>query len=703
MNDRKLFLSRELAWLDFNARVLDEALCEANPLLERLKFISITDSNLDEFFMVRIAGLRRLVRAGCDFPDPAGLRPSEQLSEARKKICKLILRRRKCLDGILRELENYGVRLREAGDVGEDIQAQLATFFDDQVMPVLTPFAVDSAHPFPLLTSGAIVIAVEIASSTGSCGESRFAFVEVPGVLDRFVEVTDRPADSGRLLVTLESVIWENIGKLFPGCRIADRIMFRITRDMDLTFSDDPEGSMSLLESIHTKLQQRKQREAIRLEFCRRDTGKLAAWLKKSVDIAEEFCYCIDSFIYLKQFMQLPGVINMPELLEEEWKTSDVFELEGSASIFDAIKKAGDTAVFLPFHNFDCLTRLLNAAADDPDVLAIKQTLYRVGSSSPVVDALRRAAENGKQVTAVIELRARFDEGNNIGRARALEESGAHVVYGVSGLKVHAKALLIVRREAGRLRRYVHLATGNYNARTAKQYTDIGIISTDPDLCSDAAALFNILTGFSTAPEWKCVSCAPFNLRSRFEELVKREIRFARAGLPAKITAKMNSLSDEGMIRILHEAAAAGVELQLIVRGICCYRILPKEKNVRIISIVDRYLEHSRIFCFNNGGSPEYFLSSADWMSRNLDRRIELLFPVRDEKICSMLRDILNFQLQDSDKARQLRPSGSYTRPDISEYTGNRSQRRTSDYLRNISEKSRNRRGGILEIYANDR
>ena len=284
------------------------------------------------------------------------------------------------------------MRLRESGDLSAETQEYLQRLFDDQIMPVLTPFAVDSSHPFPLLTSGAIVIAVELASPSGTIGNSRFAFVEVPEVLDRFIEVGGRDPEDGRLLVTLESVIWENIGKLFPGCRITDRIMFRITRDMDLTFSDETEDDASLLESIHTKLQQRKQREAIRLEFCRRDTGKLAAWLKKSVDIGEEFCYCVNGYIYLKQFMQLPALINMPELLEEEWKSIDVPELESSSSIFDAIKKSGDIAVFLPFHNFDSLTRLLNAAADDPDVLAIKQTLYRVGSTSPVVDALRRAA-----------------------------------------------------------------------------------------------------------------------------------------------------------------------------------------------------------------------------------------------------------------------------------------------------------------------
>lgn len=678
MEDTNSFISRDLSWLDFNMRVLDEARCEANPLLERLKFISITDSNLDEFFMVRIAGLRRKVRSGCDLPDPAGLRPSEQLELAHEKVSSLLSRRQDVLGSILKKLEKYGIRVRESCDLADSLKDELAELFATQILPVLTPFAVDSAHPFPLLTSGAIVIAVELE---GKYGKSDYAFVEVPGVLDRFWEI--RKSDDEVLFVTLESLIADNLNQLFPGCRITDHLIFRITRDMDLTFTDD--GEASIMESIHTKLQQRKQREAIRLEFFRRDTGRLAAWLRKSLDIAPEFCYRVDGYIYLKQFAELVSKINMPELLEDEWKSIAVPEFSGNGSSFDIIKKHGTIPVFLPYHSFDCIIRLLNEAADDPDVLAIKQTLYRVGSTSPVVDALRRAAENGKQVTAVIELRARFDEGNNIRRAKALEESGAHVVYGVSGLKVHAKALLIVRRENGRLRRYVHLATGNYNAKTAKQYTDIGILTTDDAMCSDTAALFNVLTGCSTAPHWKSFACAPYTLRSRLEELIEREISFARAGKPARITAKMNSLSDEKMVRLLHEAADAGVELQLVVRGICCFKKLRKEKNVRIISIVDRYLEHSRIFCFHNNGEREFYLSSADWMTRNLDRRIELMFPVTDEKICFMLSGILNFSLQDSDKARELKTTGTYTRPEIKEYTGNRSQKRAYCFFKNLS------------------
>ena len=681
MDDTGLFISRELSWLDFNLRVLDEASCEANPLLERLKFISITDSNLDEFFMVRIAGLRRLVRSGCDLPDPSGLRPSEQLELAREKICGLVDKRQRILGGILKKLEKTGVRLRETCDLAPEQREKLKQLFQEQVLPVLTPFAVDSSHPFPLLTSGAIVIAVEL-----ECGRGKYsyAFVEVPEVLNRFwaAENTAR----GTLLVTLESLIADNLEQLFSGCRIADHLIFRITRDMDLTFTD--EGEASLIESIHTKLQQRKQREAIRLEFFRRGVGRLAAWLKKSLDISDEFCYCVDGYIYLKQFSELVGIVNMPELLEDEWKSIPVPEFAEKGSSFDIIKKHGTIPIFLPYHSFDCIIRLLNEAADDPDVLAIKQTLYRVGSTSPVVDALRRAAENGKQVTAVIELRARFDEGNNIRRAKALEESGAHVVYGVSGLKVHAKALLIVRREQGGLRQYVHLATGNYNARTAKQYTDIGILTNETGLCRDTAALFNVLTGCSSAPDWNCFACAPYTLRQRFEELIEREIQFAFAGLPGRITAKMNSLSDEKMVRLLHKAAAAGVEISLIVRGICCFKKSKKEKNVQIISVVDRYLEHSRIFCFHNNGNKEYYLSSADLMTRNLDRRIELLFPIKDSRMCAMLGDMLNFAFQDSDKARQLKTSGSYTRPDVREYTGNRSQRRAHSYFKTLAGKA---------------
>lgn len=684
MDDTKLFISRELSWLDFNMRVLDEAQCDANLLLDKLKFIAITDSNLDEFFMVRIAGLRRLVRSGCDLPDPAGLRTSEQLAACRIKIKELICRRKEILQDILNKLGDLGLRLREACDLSDDYRQTLRETFADEILPVLTPFAVDSAHPFPLLSSGAIEIAVELEKKS-EVPERRFkAFVEIPEVLPRFYLLESEEDPESKIAVTLESIVADNLDMLFPGCRVLDNVIFRLTRDMDFSLDGD-DDAQDLMESIRVKLQQRKQREAIRIEFASKMSSPLAGWLIESVGLEPELCYNIDGFLYLKQFADLVQLANMPEQQEEEWKSVPALGTASAGSVFDAVKRHGDIAIFLPYHSFDPLVKLLNEAADDPDVLAIKQTLYRSGTPSPVVDALRRAAENGKQVTAVIELRARFDEGNNIGRAQALEKSGAHVVYGVSGLKVHSKALLIIRREKGRLRRYVHLSTGNYNARTAKQYTDIGIITTDHDLCTDTSALFNLLTGCSAAPEWKSVACSPFTLRSRFEELIRREIRFAQSGLPARICAKMNSFSDEKMVRLLHEAAEAGVEIKLVVRGICCYRPLRKEKNVTIISVVDRYLEHSRIFYFHNGGRGEYFLSSADWMSRNLDRRIELLFPVKSQEICRMLGDVLNFLLQDSDKARVLKPSGVYTEAVPGEYTGNRSQRRCFDYFSSLA------------------
>ena len=697
MDDTKLFISRELSWLDFNMRVLDEARCDANLLLDKLKFVAITDSNLDEFFMVRIAGLRRLVRSGCDLPDPAGLRPSEQLAACRLKIEELIERRKEILGNILQEIGNYGIRLREACDLADDYRFELREIFIEEILPVLTPFAVDSSHPFPLLSSGAIEIAVELVK-TGTPDKRFKAFVEIPEVLPRFYFLNGNTAENFRIAVPLESIVADNLDLLFPGCRAVDHLIFRLTRDMDFSVDDD-DDVQDLMESIRTKLQQRKQRDAIRLEFSSRMDSALAQWLMASVGLEPELCYNVNGLLYLEQFFDFIRQINMPELQEDEWKSVPALTIDSGESMFDAVKRKGDLAIFLPYHDFDPLVKLLNEAADDPDVLAIKQTLYRVGTQSPVVDALRRAAENGKQVTAVIELRARFDEGNNIGRARALEKSGAHVVYGVSGLKVHSKALLIIRRENGRLWRYVHLATGNYNARTARQYTDIGIITCDPELCSDTSALFNLLTGSSAAPAWKSVSCAPFTLRSRFEELIRREIRFARSGLPARICAKMNSFSDEKMVRLLHEAAEAGVEIRLIVRGICCYRPLRSEKNVRIISIVDRYLEHSRIFFFNNGGEPEYYLGSADWMSRNLDRRIELLFPVKSQEICRMLGQVLNFALQDSDKARLLKPSGIYTCATPREYTGNRSQRRCFDFFCALSAKEKEECRGVLQVY----
>ena len=694
--DSELFISRELSWLDFNSRVLDEAFCPANPLLERLKFIAIFSSNLDEFFMVRIAGLRQLVKMEQNLPDPAGNRPADQLAAARRKIERLVKRQYSCLhDEILPGLERHGVRLSRPADLSSTQRAELTGYFTTQVLPVLTPLAVDQAHPFPILNSGAIEIAVSMKPADRK--KLVYAFVEVPDVLPRFIEVPGM--QPGRTFVLLEDVIMDNLGALFSGCEIEEFFPFRVTRDMD--FSVEDEGAEDLLQSIEKKLLQRRHREPIRVEVLTNTRGPLARWLEQEFRLDEQFWYAVRGPLHLKQFFELVGKARLPELLEPAWPAVEPAAFSEHNSVFDAISAKGTILVAPPFHSFSPVVRLLQQAADDPDVLAIKQTLYRVSGNSPVVRSLQRAAENGKQVTVVVELKARFDEGNNIAWARLLEESGAHVVYGVAGLKVHSKALLVVRREDGAIRRYVHLSTGNYNDKTAALYTDLGIMSSDPDLCFDVANLFNVLTGYSSPPaEWRKIAASPFDLRRQAMRLIEREIANSTPDRPGRIIAKMNSLSDEKMIRLLHKAADAGVEIDLIVRGICCYKPRAGQENVRIISIVDRYLEHSRLFYFFNNGDEEYYLSSADWMYRNLDKRVELLFPIEDEKIRGILMRLLEFQLNDTDKLRRLQASGSDTRSMAEHYTGARSQYNSYRYLKELAgAEMRDVTGEALKVF----
>ena len=695
-HDSELFISRELSWLDFNSRVLDEAFCPANPLLERLKFIAIFSSNLDEFFMVRIAGQRQLLKMEQNLPDPAGNRPADQLAAARRKIERLVKRQYSCLhDEILPGLERHGVRLSRPADLSSTQRAELTGYFTTQVLPVLTPLAVDQAHPFPILNSGAIEIAVSMKPADRK--KLVYAFVEVPDVLPRFIEVPGM--QPGRTFVLLEDVIMDNLGALFSGCEIEEFFPFRVTRDMD--FSVEDEGAEDLLQSIEKKLLQRRHREPIRVEVLTNTRGPLARWLEQEFRLDEQFWYAVRGPLHLKQFFELVGKARLPELLEPAWPAVEPAAFSEHNSVFDAISAKGTILVAPPFHSFSPVVRLLQQAADDPDVLAIKQTLYRVSGNSPVVRSLQRAAENGKQVTVVVELKARFDEGNNIAWARLLEESGAHVVYGVAGLKVHSKALLVVRREDGAIRRYVHLSTGNYNDKTAALYTDLGIMSSDPDLCFDVANLFNVLTGYSSPPaEWRKIAASPFDLRRQAMRLIEREIANSTPDRPGRIIAKMNSLSDEKMIRLLHKAADAGVEIDLIVRGICCYKPRAGQENVRIISIVDRYLEHSRLFYFFNNGDEEYYLSSADWMYRNLDKRVELLFPIEDEKIRGILMRLLEFQLNDTDKLRRLQASGSYTRSMAEHYTGARSQYNSYRYLKELAgAEMRDVTGEALKVF----
>jgi polyphosphate kinase len=672
MPRQRQYINRDLSWLEFDARVLDEAADPGNPLLERLKFIAIFGSNLDEFFMVRAAGVRQQVINRSVSTDPSGLTPERQMAAIRRRVLALVARQYRYLDRALADLAACGIRLHRPGALPRRQQDELRKHFAANIQPVLTPIAVDPSHPFPNL--GNCVIQVAVRLQPPDRRKPVHAFVEVPSSLPRFVPVAlggDRQD-----FVLLEEVVMAHLDTLFAGGEILDRFAFRLTRDMDFTI--DEEGVRDLLVHIEKKLIHRRRRAPIRLELPKGCRGPLAAWLRAHCGLTSEETYTMPGPLHLKTLFELIGKIRRPDLSEPEWPPLPVPGLPEHGSVFAALRRQGCIANYLPYQTFDPLVRMLEEAAADPEVLAIKQTLYRVSGNSPVVNALVEAAKNGKQVTVIVELKARFDEESNIGWARRLEHAGAHVIYGIAGLKVHGKALLVVRREEGLIRRYLHLATGNYNDRTARQYTDIGLFLTDPELCADVANLFNVMTGYSAhAGQWGRLAVAPFDFRERSVSLIDREARLAAAGRPARILAKMNSLVDAEIIEHLFRAARAGVDIDLIVRGICCLRPNPDLPNLRVVSIVDRYLEHTRIYSFGNDGEPEYYLSSADWMPRNLDRRIEIFFPVDDPDIRATLDRMLRLQLADRRKAHRLLPSGAYSRSGGERFRASRSQART--------------------------
>ena len=652
----EIFLSRDLSWLDFNSRVLEEAACKNLPLLERLKFIAIFSSNLDEFFMVRIAGLRHAVKMGDHSTDPAGLTAWEQLQHLRWKLEKLLAWQHRILyNDLLPNLTKENIRLTGIEKLSGKVRKHLKEYFRKSVLPVLTPLAVDPSHPFPVLKNGVIELAVHLKSK--EIKNDFFAFVEVPEVLERFIPVPDK--EPGQTFVLLEDLIESELPELFAGCRILESFPFRITRDMDFAIEEECDD---LLRSVELNLLERRSREPIRLEVSNRAKGSLRNWLAKEFELDSSYRYTVKGMLNLKALFELINKVKRPDLLEKPWVPVNNTELQENENIFESITKHKEILLAVPFQKFDPVIRLLATAADDPTVLAIKQTLYRVSGDSPVVAMLARAAANGKQVTVIVELKARFDEGNNIIWARRLEEAGAHVVYGISGLKIHCKSLLIVRKEQDRIKRYVHLATGNYNDKTAKLYTDSGIFSDDEELCNDISGLFNIITGNARPQiDWSKIAVSPFDMRWKLVSLIEREVEKSTPQRPGRIIAKMNSLTDPEIIRKLYAAADAGVKIDLIVRGICCLQPGVGNNNINVISIVDRYLEHSRIYYFANGGSEEFYLASADFMTRNLDRRIEILFPVTRQENCQTLMKILAFELNDKFKARLLKSNGKYS------------------------------------------
>ena len=659
----KNYVNRELSWLEFNYRVLSEARDKSIPLFERLKFLSITASNLDEFFMVRVASLKDMVHAKYSKPDIAGLKPEQQLEKIGEKTHDLVsLQYSTYSRSLLPALKQQGLVIMMNHEELNDQEGEYVDrYFQREVYPVLTPMAVDSSRPFPLIRNKTLNIAALVQKKDGD-GELDFAMVQVPGVLPRFVEI---PGENGeRKVILLEEIIERNIQSLFLNYDIVTAHPFRIMRNAD--FNIDEEEAEDLLVEIQKQLKKRQWGEVIRLEIDEKVDKRLLKILKRELKLENNDIFFINGPLDLTFLMKMYGLKGFDSLKEPKYEPQRVPALMNDDDIFTNIRK-GDIFLHHPYMTFDPVVDFIQKASKDPDVLAIKQTLYRVSGNSPIVAALAAAADNGKQVSVLVELKARFDEENNINWAKMLEKAGCHVIYGLVGLKTHSKITLVVRREEDGIRRYVHLGTGNYNDSTAKLYTDCGIMTCNPAIGEDATAVFNMLSGYSEPLGWNKLVLAPLWLRGRLLKMIRREKEYAEAGKPAHIIAKMNSLCDKEVIAALYEASCAGVKIELIVRGICCLKagVPGLSENISVRSIVGTFLEHSRIFYFESGGRPELYMASADWMPRNLDKRVEIMFPVEDEKIKEQVLHILQVQLEDNRKAHVLQPDGSYEKPDL--------------------------------------
>lgn len=655
--------NRELSWLKFNARVLHEARDKTIPLLERLKFVGITSSNLDEFFMVRVASLKDLVHAGYKKKDIAGMTASEQLEAINIATRSLVDTQYSTYNrSLLPLLKDRNIEIIDSYKDLSDKQKEFAdTYFMDSVYPVLTPMAVDASKPFPLIRNKTLNIGALIKRK-GTDKDIEFATVQVPSVLPRIIEIP--PAkEEGRTYILLEKMIEHNISKLFLNFKVACAFPYRIMRNADLPI--DEEEAADLLKEIQKQLKKRQWGEVIRLEVEDGMDEKLLNILKDKLNVKDEDVYKINGPLDLTFVMKLYDLAGCDDLRYKKYQPQRVPQIEPGEDIFAAIRR-GDILMHHPYQTFDPVVDFIRQASVDPDVLAIKQTLYRVSGNSPIIASLAQAAENGKQVFVLVELKARFDEEHNIVWAKKLEQAGCHVIYGLVGLKTHSKIALVVRREEEGIRRYVHLGTGNYNDSTAKLYTDCGIFTCSEAIGEDATAVFNMLSGYSEPLSWNCLVVAPIWLRKKFLKLIGREIKHAKEGKEGKIVAKMNSLCDKDIIAALYEASAAGVQIDLIVRGICCLKVgIPGiSENIRVRSIVGNFLEHSRIFYFYNDGQPEFYMGSADWMPRNLDRRVEILFPVEDEAIQKSVYHILEVELEDNVKAHILKKDGEYEKID---------------------------------------
>lgn len=686
MNQSEKFTNRELSWLAFNERVLSEAKDKHIPLMERLKFLSITASNLDEFFMIRVASLKDQVNAGYTKKDISGMTSAEQIDAILKVTHKFAQAQYNTYNrSFLPALKKAGLKIvTEYEKLTEEQADYVDTYFQQEVFPVLTPMAVDSSRPFPLIRNKSLNIGALLMDKKKK-DTIDFATVQVPSVLPRVVPI---PSDKDKCttIILLEQIIEKNIQKLFMNYKVLCATPFRVMRNADLSIDEDE--AADLLIEIEKQLKKRQWGEAIRLEVEDGIDKRLLKILRKELKLGEDAIFKINGPLDLTFLMKVYGLEGFDHLKEEKYTPQQPKMLEPGRNLFEQIQEH-DILLHHPYESFDPVVNFVRMAASDPDVLAIKQTLYRVSSNSPIIASLAQAAENGKQVSVLVELKARFDEENNIVWARKLEKAGCHVIYGLVGLKTHSKITLVVRKEEDGIRRYVHLGTGNYNDSTAKLYTDMGMFTCKPRYGEDATAVFNMLSGYSEPLAWNKLSLAPLWLRDKFLSLINREREHAANGRSARIIAKMNSLCDPGIIEALYDASAAGVEIDLIVRGICCLRagIPGLSENIRVRSIVGTFLEHSRIFYFSNNGSPEYYMGSADWMPRNLDKRVEILFPVEDPVLQEEIRNILDIQLADTKKAHLLMPDGTYVKVDQRGKTPLNSQMYFCDQAKNHSQK----------------
>ncbi len=665
--DPAFYTNRELSWLQFDYRILSEAKDKNIPLFERLKFLSISASNLDEFFMVRVASLKDMINAGYTKKDIAGLSPERQLALVKAQTHELVNMQYNTYNRtLLPQLLTNGVHVvAHHEDLTEKQSEYLERYFEDNIYPVLTPMAVDSSRPFPLIRNKSLNLGALLKKKGEKDAEIEFATVQVPSVLPRIIylpaELFDDEAKAHVIL--LEEVIEHHMDKLFLNYDVICAHPFRIMRNADLSIDEDE--AEDLLKEIEKQLKKRQWGEAIRLEVEDGVDKKLLKIINKELRLENEDIYYINGPLDLTFLMKMYGMEGFDHLKVDSYKPQPVKELPPDCDIFEEIAKR-DILLHHPYQTFEPVVSFIQKAAKDPKVLAIKQTLYRVSGNSPIIRALAQAAENGKQVSVLVELKARFDEENNIVWAKMLEKAGCHVIYGLVGLKTHSKITLVVRREEDGIRRYVHLGTGNYNDATAKLYTDLGLLTCQEEIGEDATAVFNMLSGYSEPKSWNRLSVAPLWLKDKFLYLIGREEQNARAGLPARIIAKMNSLCDIDIIEALYKASAAGVQIDLIVRGICCLKVgIPGvSENITVRSIVGNFLEHARVFYFENNASPEVYMASADWMPRNLERRVEILFPILQEDLKQKAIHILQVQLDDTLKAHVLQPDDSYAKVD---------------------------------------